>query len=150
DEEPIDYGNLSHAEILKKIKDTPTQTVRSKLTKKTFPVIVYHHGSQGLSDENSIMAEYFASHGYIFISCNFHLPYPDMPFGLLPYDLETKSKHNQSSAKTILKFARNLAQDKGVYFIGHSWGAQEGWCFLNEENYADAFISMETTIEFGN
>jgi dienelactone hydrolase len=31
------------------------------------PVIVCHHGSQGLSAENHLMAEYFASRGYGFV-----------------------------------------------------------------------------------
>ena len=35
-----------------------------------------------------------------------------------------------------------------MFFVGHSWGAQEGWCFLHEKGWADAFVSMETTIEF--
>ncbi len=117
-------------------------------TKLDFPAIVYHHGSQGLSDENAIMAEYFASHGYIFISGNFHLPYENTTYGLLPYNLEMQNKHDQSSAKAVLNYARSLNNNNKVFFIGHSWGAQQGWCFLNEPKWADAFVSMETTIEF--
>ena len=117
-------------------------------TKPDFPAIVYHHGSQGLSDENAIMAEYFASHGYIFISGNFHLPFENSIYGLLPYHLEKQNKHDQSSAKAVLNYARSLNRNNKVFFIGHSWGAQQGWCFLNEPNRADAFVSMETTIEF--
>lgn len=150
DDEPIDYGNLTNQDILNQLKQIQTRSKSSPITNTAYPVIVYHHGSQGLSDENSTMAEFFASHGFIFISSNFHLPYPNMPFGLLPYDLEVKSKHDQSSAKAILQFARTLAKNKPVVFVGHSWGAQEGWCFLHEDNYADAFVSMETTIEFKN
>jgi pimeloyl-ACP methyl ester carboxylesterase len=113
-----------------------------------WPVIVYHHGSQGMSDENAVMAEYFASRGYVFVSANFHLPYPDTPFGLLPYALEQENKHNQSTAKQVIEFARTLTKNPNLFFIGHSWGAQEGWCFLDEPNMATAFVSLETTIEY--
>jgi pimeloyl-ACP methyl ester carboxylesterase len=42
----------------------------------------------------------------------------------------------------------NLANGNKVFYIGHSWGAQEGWCTLHEPGLADAFISLETTMEW--
>jgi len=147
--EPVDYKNISTNEILQRIKLIKTKSTRSRLgSKLDFPVILYHHGSQGISYENFVMAEYFASKGYVFISANFHLPFPNTSFGLLPYELEMENKHNQSSAKTLINFAKSISTGKSVFFIGHSWGAQEGWCFLNEDTLVDAFVSMETTLEF--
>lgn len=147
--ETIDYRNIGTKEVLSHVKLLKTKSIASKIKSKSeYPVIVYHHGSQGSSAENSIMAEYFASRGYIFVSANFHLPYSSMPFGLLPIELEKQNKHDQSTAKTLIKFAKTLTRNKQLYFIGHSWGAQEGWCFLNDSSYATAFISMETTIEY--
>lgn len=148
-DEPLNYGNLTTSEILARLKEIKTKSVYSEIDSTLdYPVIVYHHGSQGMSDENSIMAEYFASKGYVFISANFHLPYPNSLYGLLPYDLEKKSKHNQSGAKTVIDFAKSISSSKQIYFIGHSWGAQEGWCFLNDSSWVKAFVSMETTLEF--
>lgn len=148
-DEPIDYGTLTTREVLEKINHLATISHRSAIgSKLDYPVIVYHHGSQGLSSENAVMAEYFASHGYVFISANFHLPYENTIYGLLPYHLEKENKHNQSSAKALINFAKSIAATDKVFFIGHSWGAQEGWCFLDDPGWADAFVSMETTIEF--
>ena len=148
-DEPINYGTLTTNEILQKIYQSVTKSSRSEIpTNLDYPVIIYHHGSQGNSFENSLMAEYFASHGYVFIASNFHLPYDNTIYGLLPYHLEKENKHNQSSAKAIINFAKTITNQNSVYFIGHSWGAQEGWCFLNDSSYVDAFVSMETTIEF--
>ncbi|HRE75220.1 MAG TPA: hypothetical protein PK798_10790 [Flavobacteriales bacterium] len=145
----LKYGNFSPEEVLTKIQNVETRALRSESSSITkYPVIVYHHGSRGLSDENYLMAEYFASQGYIFISANFHLPYRNSPFGLLPYELEKNYIHDQSAAKTVIDFAYQLSGKSDVFFIGHSWGAQEGWCFLNEAGTVKAFISMETTIEF--
>jgi len=83
--EPIVYENVSVQEVLDKIKLMETKSKASEIhSKLDNPVIVYHHGNQGLSVENTIMGEYFASKGYSFISANFHLPYPNTIFGLLP------------------------------------------------------------------
>lgn len=144
--EAIDYDSFSYEDVLEKIKTTPTKSIYSRIQKKTkFPVIVYHHGTQGVSDENYAMAEYFASKGYIFVSANFHLPYPDLIYGL------TESVTNeQSRIKTVIDFAKTLSSNQYTFYAGHSWGAQTGWCFLHDGDWADAFVSLETTIEYKN
>lgn len=142
--ETIGYNSFSYEDVFEKIKTTPTKSIYSRIQKKTkFPVIVYHHGTQGVSDENYVMAEYFASKGYIFVSANFHLPYSNVIFGL------TESVTNdQSRIKTVIEFAKTLSSSQHTFYTGHSWGAQTGWCFLHEKDWADAFVSLETTIEF--
>lgn len=148
-DEPITYAANTAAEILERLKQIETRSVSTSLPSKLdYPLIVYHHGSQGLSYENSIMAEYFASLGYIFISANFHLPYENTTYGLLPYELEKENKHNQSTAKALINFAKSLSPQNQVFYMGHSWGAQEGWCFLNDSTWVSGFVSMETTIEY--
>ena len=145
----IDYGTLTVEEVLTQIKTIETRSKPSKIQSKLdYPVIVYHHGSQGLSTENTVMGEYFSSNGYIFISANFHLPYPNTIYGLLPLNLESPKMHNQSTPKSVIQFAKSLTHSDELTFIGHSWGAQEGWCFLNDTLHASAFVSMETTIEY--
>ncbi len=147
----IDYSPKTIEDALSAIKKIKTKAVRSKLPKKfNYPVIVYHHGSRSTSAENHLMAEYFASRGFVFISTNFHLPYPNSLFGLLPYELEKQNKHDQFIAKRLILLAKSLSPNQKVFYVGHSYGAQEGWCFLHEKTWADAFVSMETTIEFKN
>lgn len=148
-DEPIDFGDLTTKKVLQLVKTIPSKSIRTTLPKAlNLPIIVYHHGSQGRSDENSVMAEYFASRGYIFISANYHLPYPNTLFGLLPIELEKESKHNQSTARRVVEFASNLTSNESIFYIGHSWGAQEGWCFLPNSTKVKGFVSMETSIEF--
>ena len=48
----------------------------------------------------------------------------------------------------MLRFARQLSNGNKVFYIGHSWGAQEGWCTLHEPGLVDAFVSLETTMEW--
>jgi len=147
--ELISYVNYSNETILEKIKLISTRSIRSKIdTIPNCPVIVYHHGSQGLSYENSIMAEFFASNGYVFIAANFHLPFENTIYGLLPYEIEKENKHSQSSAKALITFAKSITNQNTAFFIGHSWGAQEGWCFLNDSSLVEGFVSLETTLEY--
>lgn len=107
------------------------------------PVVVYHHGSQGLCDENAWMAERFARSGFTFLSCNWHWPLEGRPYG---YPLEWKP--DAGGIRTMLRFARQISGGSGVFYIGHSWGAQEGWSTLYEPGLVDGFISLETTMEW--
>ena len=141
---PINYGEYSYEQVLDLLKGTLTKSIRYQLDTKTdFPIILYHHGGQGLPDENYIMAEYFASRGYIFISANYHLPYEGMDYGSSTGILDLTS-----FPKRLTTFARNLTKSDKLFFIGHSWGAQVGLTYLFEKGWASGFVSLETTIEF--
>lgn len=142
--EPLHVGTLTAEGVLDSLLQMQTNSVYQRLTKKSrFPVIVYHHGSRGSADENSIMAEFFASRGYIFVAANFHLPYEKMIFGL------TETTNNQDvQIKRLISYAEDLTRSNTHFYVGHSWGAQVGWNTLHEKNPIDAFVSLETTIEF--
>lgn len=145
-EEEIGYDGVSHADLLEEAKTIPTTTYRSKLTGSgKFPVVLYHHGSQGISDENYLMAEYFASQGYIFIAANFHLPYEGRAYGSVPWG---SSYFDTTAIATLTDFAVELAGNQPVYAIGHSWGAQVLWHYLKDHTTIDAFVSLETSLEF--
>lgn len=141
---PINYSPFTEVQVKDSLFALPTTTQRpSGVQALDFPVIVYHHGSQGLSDENVRMAEHFALNGFVFLSCNFHWPLEEKMYGT-PLVWEP----DRSSIRTVLHFASQLADGNKVFFIGHSWGAQEGWCTLHEPGLVDAFVSLETTMEW--
>jgi len=143
-DEPINYAPFTEVQVRDSLFGLHTRSHRPNgVHALDFPVIVYHHGSQGFSDENVRMAEHFAAKGFIFLSCNFHWSLEDKQYGI-PLVWEP----DQSSIGTILRFARQLANGNKVFYIGHSWGAQEGWCTLHEPGLVDAFISLETTMEW--
>ena len=142
----IEYKNYSHEEILAIVKTQKTQSSFKQLQQDTnFPIIVYHHGNQGPSDENYLMAEYFASRGYIFVTANFELPFANHPFGYREGNLK---KPNTTTPKKLIEFAKSISKSNQLFYIGHSYGAQVGFCILHEKGLADAFVSMETTMEF--
>ncbi len=145
DYDSIDYGNYSYFQVLDTLKQYCTKSYYEKInTNNNFPVIVYHHGAQGLSDENFILAEYFASRGYIVVSSNYHLPCEGKTYGHFS-GIKDEAIHH---SKSVTRFARNLTKNKKTFYIGHSWGAQTGITYLHEKGWADAFVSLETTLEF--
>lgn len=145
DFEPIDYGAFSAYDVLDTIKTIKTQSLAYDLINKSeLPVIVYHHGAQGLSDENFLLAEYFASRGYIVVSSNFHLPLKDKTYG----NSNGRKSEAVNLTKCVIDFAKSLTSTKEIFYIGHSWGAQVGFSFLYEPEWVNAFVSMETTLEF--
>jgi predicted alpha/beta-fold hydrolase len=142
----IDYSPERVESLLERINQTTTISSQAELDSALkFPVIVYHHGSTGISYDNYILAEYLASKGYIVVSANFNWPFEKQPHGFSPntvYEIE--------AIKQVTKFASGLTQNKKIGFIGHSWGAQAGLFYLHEPGWADAFISLETTLELWN
>lgn len=144
----LEFGNYTYSDILNSIKVLKTNSYNLSNSKRLlYPVIVYHHGAQSFSFENYLMAEYFASRGYIFVSANFHLPYEDKDFGLKPFDKIIKNEEEES-LKSIITFAKSLSSNNSVFFIGHSWGAQMGLRTLDNDNSINGFVSLETTIEY--
>ncbi len=130
--------------VLETMKKTPTNSVAAKLEGKSdFPVIIYHHGAQGISDENYVLAEYFASRGYIVVSCNYHLPFEGKRFGYGEH-----IGYETTGPKAVIEYARTLTNNDKIGFVGHSMGAQTGFTFLHQEGWADAFVSLETTLEY--
>lgn len=140
-------NNINCYDLLERYYRAGSQSVRAPMpVESNFPVIVYHHGSQGSAIENLAMAEYFVSRGYIFVSANFHLPYPGKLFGLKPFNLLIQGE-DEESLRFILSFARTLSGGP-LFFAGHSWGAQMGWRALQNDSLISGFVSLETTLEF--
>ena len=146
DDEPIDYTPYDALAIKDSLFAMPTAAHRTEFPiKLDRPVIVYHHGGQGYSDENVRMAEFFAGNGFVFLSCNFHWPLERAQYGT-----PITWSPDRMSIRELLGLARGIGEGNKVFFIGHSWGAQIGWCNLHEPGLADAFVSLETTIEWKN
>lgn len=143
-DEPIDHAPYTAWQVKDSLFALPTHAQRIPWPRGTGrPVVVYHHGSQGLSDENAWMAEFFAENGFIFLSCNWHWPLEETAYGT-----PLVWAPDRSSIRTMLQFARRSGGGGKVFYVGHSWGAQEGWCTLSEPGLVDAFVSLETTMEW--
>lgn len=144
------FPGYSYDDILLLLEKTETRSIYKKPDSLTgFPVILYHHGSQSAPFENYLMAEYLASHGFVFIAAGFHLPFPNIIFGLKPFN-KIVNDEEQKAVNFILDYAKTVCAGSKIFFAGHSLGAQMGWRSLASSSAINGFISLETTLEFKN
>lgn len=141
----IKYRNSSNEQIFESILNFKTNStyISSNLKQKQFPIIYYLHGSLGNAAENFIMAEYFASRGYIFISCSMHLPFDNIIFGINEINFDFSNYLN-----TLFHFGEKISNNNKQYIIAHSWGAQLALLLLKNNSNIDGLISLETTLEY--
>lgn len=142
------YGKYSIENVFELIEKLETRSISLPLIKRTnLPVIIYYNGSQGHPFENFLLAEYFASRGYIFIAPSFELQFGDSPFGMLPYERFHTNEYEES-LKTMTQFAQSLTASSNIFFIGHSMGAQMGLRTFGNDSIIKGMVSLETSIEF--
>lgn len=142
------YGKYSLENVFDLVGRIETRSISAPLTKKSnLPVVIYYNGSQGHPFENFLLAEYFASRGYIFVTASFELQFGNYPFGMLPYE-RFHSNEYEESLKTITQFAQSLTNSSNIFFVGHSFGAQMGLRTFGEDSPIKGMVSLETSIEF--
>jgi pimeloyl-ACP methyl ester carboxylesterase len=127
-------------ELYDKILSTKVNaTLSNKLPQKKYPVIVYHHGMGGTREENSVLFEYLASHGFVIISSNYHWPNQQDILAESINDLEFIVDY-----ATTLPF---IDKDR-IHFLGHSWGGWMGLILNQTGNHAiKSFILLDNTLE---
>ena len=118
-----------------------------KAAEGKFPVILYHAGAGGSFEENSVMCEYLASHGYVVITSAFQSA-----------DGEHVSNNyggpetSWSDLAFLLKHAQSLpfVDSSKAGAIGHSMGAQYllEWLGQQPSPTLSAAVSLDTTLEY--
>ena len=134
-----EYGK-SEQELFNKILRTKVNANQSnKRPENKYPVIVYHHGMGGTKEENSVLFEYLASHGFVIISSNYHWP-----------DQRDNIADLKNDLKFIVDYTTTLSfidQDQ-IHFMGHSWGSQMGLILNQTGNHPiKSFILLDNTLE---
>jgi pimeloyl-ACP methyl ester carboxylesterase len=90
-------------------------------------------------EDNSVLFEYLASHGFVIISSNYHWP-----------DQKDVLAESTNDLEFIVDYAMSLPfidKDR-IHFIGHSWGAWMG-LILNQtgSHVIKSFILLDNTLE---
>jgi dienelactone hydrolase len=111
-----------------------------------FPVLLYHSGAAGSYEDNSVLCEYLASHGYVVMTSAF--PYSDGQHVSNNYG---GPKNSWSDLTFLLAHARTLgfadADNAGAF--GHSMGAQYLLEWLGQRRVPlRAAVSLDTTLEY--
>lgn len=116
----------------------------SPLSEK-FPLVIYHAGLGGTLNDNTILCEYLASHGFVVLSGSFHsgnYEYVD-----LDWDLERSTKDidfmlNSIKNTPFIDFSKIAA-------IGQSYGAQAVLGYKSEDySPVSCLISLDNTFDY--
>jgi hypothetical protein len=130
-----------------RLLDTPTAAHEdAQPARGRFPVVLYHPGAGGSFEENSLLFEYLASHGYIVVSSAFQSPFPD--------SMGNNVGGIERSVPDLLFLSREVARlpfadTTRLAAIGHSAGAQFLFEWIGSPLCpARAFVSLDTTLEY--
>jgi dienelactone hydrolase len=131
--------------LLDEFFDAPTACVRDAAPARgAFPLVIYHAGAGSSYEDNSVLCEFLASHGFVVLGSAFQ-------------DQSGKSFNtdNREGSARDLEFLIAQAQrlpgvDWGrIGLVGHSAGAQASLVFRSQANSAvDAVVSLDTTQDY--
>jgi dienelactone hydrolase len=126
---------------------TPTAALLDATPDKgPFPVVLYHSGSGGSFEDNSVLFEYLASNGYVVVSSAFQSVSPKF-IGNNVGGIERSGPDLDFIAQHLRKLP--YADGSKVAAIGHSAGAQNILQWIGSPKCpARAFVSLDTTLEY--
>jgi len=121
------------------VKDAPPAEGR-------FPVVIYHAGLSGVPDDNSVLFELLASHGYVVLNSAYQNYYAE---GVgISSDLHTSFR----DMEFLCRYARELpiADADRLGAMGHSWGAIAvlHWAALPDSPLR-GFVTLDSGFEYG-
>jgi pimeloyl-ACP methyl ester carboxylesterase len=133
--------------LLDRLWTTPTACVRdARPLERTGPVVVYHSGARSSFEDNSVLCEFLASHGYVVIGSAFQQAWGET----LNIDgLEGSAR----DLAFLIAYASQLSfADWGhVAVAGHSAGAQAALMYASRGSTpVDAVVSLDTTQDYAS
>jgi pimeloyl-ACP methyl ester carboxylesterase len=131
--------------LLDQFLDTPTACVRNGTPAEgRFPLVIYHSGHGSSFEDNSVLCEFLAGHGFVVLGSAFQKP-SGASFGV---------DGGHTSARDMEFLIAAARQFPGVDWnhigvIGHSGGAHAALRFGSLPNSAvDAVVSLDTTQDY--
>jgi pimeloyl-ACP methyl ester carboxylesterase len=147
--EKRDVGNLRanlKAEEFSALMTTRMAAVQNAVPQKgVFPLVVYSAGLNNNSQDNVVLCEYLASHGYVVVtvpqlgatSLDVNLKFPS------PADLETQILDLQYAIGAIRDFSSIDRNNLGA--IGYSVGGVAALNLVTRNNDVDALVTLDPT-----
>jgi len=131
--------------LLEQFLDTPTACERdAPPAAGPFPLVIYHSGAGSSFEDNSVLCELLASHGFVVVGSAFQEQSGK--------GLHTDNREGSAADMAFLiAYARQLpGVDWGhVGVVGHSAGAQAALTYRSRADCAvDAVVSLDTTQEY--
>ncbi len=132
-------------QLLDRFWDTPTASRRNApMLDGKFPLVVYHSGFGSSYQDNAVLCEYLASHGYIVVGSAF----ADATGQSLNVG---SSQGSMRDIEFLIAHARRLAAVnwQHIGLVGHSGGAQYSLLFRSQDGSpVDAVVSLDTTQDY--
>jgi pimeloyl-ACP methyl ester carboxylesterase len=131
--------------LLNQFLDTPTACVRNAPSAEgRFPLVLYHSGYGSSFEDNSVLCEFLASHGFIVIGSAFQNP-DGSSFGV---DGGLTSAHDMAFLVAAAR-QRSEVDWNHIGVIGHSGGAHAALTYaLLPGATVDAVVSLDTTQDY--
>jgi hypothetical protein len=131
--------------LLDDLLNTPTPCVRDAAAAEgQFPLVIYHAGAGSTFDDNSVLCEFLASHGYVVFGSAFQEP--------SGASFNVDGKHTSArDMQFLIGHAKQLPNVDWhhVGVIGHSAGAHATLIYRAQPDcLADAVVSLDTTQDY--
>lgn len=124
---------------------TPTAAHRDAVPQRgPFPLIIYHSGYSSSLEDNAVLCEFLASHGYVVINS----VYQKADGSSFNVD---GNEGSVSDMRYLIAYARRLSNVDGhkIAIVGHSGGAQAGFIFqARNRSLANVLVSLDTTQDY--
>lgn len=142
---PVSALDEGDAEAFDELLDSPTACVRdAPAAAGRFPLVVYHAGYGSSYEDNSVLCEYLASHGYLVVGSAFQ----DESGGSFNIDGGEGSARDLAFLIGRMRALPEADQER-VAVIGHSGGAHAVLRYQAQPaDPADAVISLDTTQDY--
>jgi pimeloyl-ACP methyl ester carboxylesterase len=131
--------------LLEQFLDTPTACLRdAEPARGSFPLVIYHAGAGSSFEDNAVLCEFLASHGFVVLGS----AYQKRNGKSFTTDGEEGSARD---LEFLIAYARQLpGVDWGhIGVVGHSLGAQAVLMFRSQPNsVVDAVVSLDTTQDY--
>ena len=110
-----------------------------------FPLVIYHPGLGGTLNDNTVLCEFLASHGFVVVSGAFHSN--NYETVSLNWDIERSTKDISFMLNVIKELPYiNFAK---IAAVGHSFGAQAVLTYQTEDfSPLSCLISLDNTFDY--
>src|SRR5262245_33497646 len=130
---------------LNKFLDTPTASLRdASPAEGKFPLVIYHAGAGSSFEDNAVLCEFLASHGFVVLGSAF----PDQSGQSFNTD---NREGSAGDMEFLIAYSRQVpnADWNRIGLVGHSAGAQAALTYRSQPGCAvDAVVSLDTTQDY--
>ncbi|MEW6733156.1 MAG: helix-turn-helix domain-containing protein [Acidobacteriota bacterium] len=142
---PLAELTTLEAQLLDQFLDTPTTCQRNATPAPgKFPLVIYHSGYGSSFEDNAVLCEFLASHGYVVVGSAFQDPTG------ASFNVDGKMA-SVRDMEFLIAYAQQLSNVdwRHVGVVGHSGGAHAVLRLRAQENSViDAVVSLDTTQDY--